>query len=913
MLMKRYACLVALLCMLMPGILQAQNLVISGNLKNASGGEAIGSVSVTLKDGTAGTFTDNKGNFRLVLPSSTKFPVTLVFSSIGFGLTEIKVESAGDLKTISLQPSSTLGEEVVVSATRTPTRIIESPVSIERLGNAALRNASAADYYDMALNLKGVDMVASSLTFKTITTRGFTGSGNTRFTQIMDGMDNQAPGLNFSVGSIIGLSELDVESMELMQGASSALYGSGGMNGTLLINSKDPFKYQGLSFQLKNGAMHVDGKYRDPSPYYNWDLRYAKKVNDRLAFKITSGVLQAKDWLASDNRNVLRSGIFLGKITDGTRGTDPNYDGMNYYGDETTIDLNLVLKGIAAQAPFLAPYINTITTSPNMVSRTGYTEKEVTNPNTVNMKFGGALHYKVSNATEMIIAGHWGTGNTVYTGSDRYSLLHFKMGQYKFELKNKNWMLRAYTTQEDAGDSYNTTVTTRLFNEGWKNSTTWYTQYGQAYLNALLAGQNTYGAHSYARGIADIGRPLAGSAEFTRIYDSVSARPISKGGGKFIDKTNLYAAEGQYNLSSLVKDKVQVLVGGNIRRFVLNSQGTLFADSAGKIPITESGAYIQMVKGFFDDVVKFTVSGRYDKNNNFKGRFTPRASAILRVAEDNHFRVSYQTAYRFPSVQQQFINLAAGGAILIGGVPKMLDYYRVASNPIYNLTALSAGQLKVQTLGDFKPEAVKSYELGYRGLMANKKLLMDAYIYQGNYQDFITRVLVVQSTSSSPQPTDVLSASTRRILSIPINSPTKVKTTGWGMSLEYRFPKGFYLSGNASSDKLLDVPDGYITYFNAPKLRTNVTFGNYGFGKSKRIGFNIVHRWQDAFAYQSDLANGEVPAYHVLDAQVSLKLPKVQSVIKLGANNLLNQYYITALANPSIGGLYYVSFGYNIF
>ena len=112
--MKRYACLVALLCMLMPGIIQAQNLVISGNVKNASGGEAIGSVSVTLKDGTSGTFTDNKGNFRLVLPSGSKFPVTLVLSSIGFGLTEIKVESAGDLKTISLKPSSTLGEEVVV-------------------------------------------------------------------------------------------------------------------------------------------------------------------------------------------------------------------------------------------------------------------------------------------------------------------------------------------------------------------------------------------------------------------------------------------------------------------------------------------------------------------------------------------------------------------------------------------------------------------------------------------------------------------------------------------------------------------------------------------------------------------------------------------------------------------------------
>jgi hypothetical protein len=45
----------------------------------------------------------------------------------------------------------------------------------------------------MVSNLKGVDMISSSLTFKTPTTRGFASSGNTRFNQIVAGMDNQAP------------------------------------------------------------------------------------------------------------------------------------------------------------------------------------------------------------------------------------------------------------------------------------------------------------------------------------------------------------------------------------------------------------------------------------------------------------------------------------------------------------------------------------------------------------------------------------------------------------------------------------------------------------------------------------------------------------------------------------------------
>ena len=911
--MKRLARFAALFFLMLPAIVNAQNVTISGNVKSATGSETLSSVSVTLKGGTSGTFTDNKGNFTLSVPASTKFPVTLLFSSIGYGISEVSVAAAGVMPTVSLTPSSTLGDEVVVSATRTPTRILESPVSIERINSTAIRNAPAADYFDMATNLKGVDMVASSLTFKTLTTRGFAGSGNTRFTQIVDGMDNQAPGLNFAVGSFVGLSELDVESMELLQGASSALYGPGGMNGTLLINSKDPFKHQGLSFQIKNGLMHADGKYRDPSGYYNWDVRYAKKVSERFAYKITAGMIQAKDWLAADNRNVTRSGPFLGTIVPGTRATDPNYDGMNFYGDETTIDLNLVLNGIAGQAPFLAPYISTLTGSPNPVSRTGYSEREVTNPNTTNFKVGASFNYKITNSVEAILSGFWGTGTTVYTGSDRYSLLDLKMGQYKLEFKHKNWNLRAYTTQENAGQSYNATVTTRLFNEAWKSSPQWYAEYGQAYLGSLLGGMTSINAHNMARSVADAGRPAAGSRQFQRLYDSVRARSIADGGGLFIDKTNLYAVEGQYNLSQLTGDWAEVLVGGNFRQFLLNSEGTLFADSTGKIPINEFGGYLQVAKGFADDRIKFTVSGRYDKNENFKGRFTPRASATLRIAKNNHLRFSYQTAYRFPSTQQQYINLAAGGAILIGGVPSMKEGYNIVANPVYNVAALNQGQLKVQEFTDFKPEAVTSYEVGYRGLLLKSRLLIDAYYYVGNYQDFITRVVVAQSITSAPSPADILVPSRRRILSIPINNPSRVQTSGWGVSAEYRFNGGFYATGNLSSDKLGDVEQGFITYFNAPSLRGNVSFGNNGIGKNKRVGFNFVYRFQSEFDFQSDLANGVVPSYRVLDGQISYKLPKINSVVRVGANNMLNQYYITALANPSIGGLYYVSFGYNIF
>ncbi|MBK7306156.1 MAG: carboxypeptidase-like regulatory domain-containing protein [Chitinophagaceae bacterium] len=514
----------------------AQNVTINGNVRNSNTKEGSGAVSVIVKGEDNGTFTDDKGNFRLTVK---KLPVTLLISSVGYELQEVTVSNASNLAQVEFMPTNALGQEVVVAANRVPQKIMESPVSIERVSAANIRNSPVASYYDAVSSLKGVDVTTSSLTFKTPTTRGFNGSGNTRFNQLVDGMDNQAPGLNFSVASIIGLSELDVDNMELLSGASSALYGAGGMNGTLLINSKNPFKYQGLSVLVKEGLMHVgSNSQRAASPYHNWTMRWAKKVSNKFAFKINAELLQAKDWQGRDYRNYARAATG-GNVKAGTRASDPNFDGINVYGDETTAEIrSAVLNAIGSTAaPFLKNFIDTLNGGAAInVSRTGYTEKEVTNPNTVNFKLSGSLHYKITPHTEATFAAYWGTGNTVYTGSERYSLKDFKMGQYKLEFINRYWSLRAYTTQENAGESYNTTVATRLFNESWKPSggaTGWFSQYSQTYLALRLAGATDADAHTGARAQSDIGRPAAGSAQFTKSYDSIRKMPIKLGGALF--------------------------------------------------------------------------------------------------------------------------------------------------------------------------------------------------------------------------------------------------------------------------------------------------------------------------------------------------------------------------------------------
>ncbi len=883
----------------------AQNITISGNVTNGTTGEQSSAVSVTVVGGDAGTYTDDKGNFSLSVKS---LPVTLMFSSIGFTPKEVTFTSASNVMNVQLEPSNKLGQEVVVSASRVPQKILKSPVTVERVNAAAIRNTPAANFYDIVATLKGVDITTSSLTFKSPTTRGFAGSGNVRFNQYVDGMDNQAPGLNFSVGSIIGLNELDIDNIELLSGASSALYGSGGLNGTMLMTSKNPFKYQGLSYVAKAGMLHTDGRDRPISPYYNFSVRWAKKVSEKFAFKVVSELIQARDWIGTDYRDYDRLAL---KLRPGTRQTDPNYDGVNVYGDETSADIRAVLNGAAQALPFLAPFIATLTTQPILVSRTGYTERELISPNTTNFKLGGSANYKLTQRTELSAAAYWGTGTTIYTGASRYSIQDFKMGQYKIELLNPKYMFRAYTTQENAGNTYNLAATTQIFNEVWKpsaGSNGWYAQYGQAYLNAKLGGATDQNAHTAARSIADIGRPLSGTQSFKNTYDSVSRKPVPNGGG-LLDRTDLYNVEGNYNISDLIGNDISLLIGGNYRRFVLNSQGTLFADSVKPISINEVGAFLQASKTF--GPLTLTASGRYDKNENFEGRFTPRATAVYEVAENNNIRLSYQQAYRFPSTQQQFINLPVGAYTLIGGDKTFADLYNFDTNPIYNRDSLRAGKIAQQPLPVFRPESLTSYELGYKGLLMESKLLIDAYGYYGNYQNFLARTFVVQARNpGNPQLSDSTAGKT---FSIPINSPSKIKTYGFGIGIDYRLPLNFTFGGNFASDNLTDVPTGLVASFNSPKYKANLSLGNTGFGKDKRLGFLFAYRWQDSFFFQGDLATGQVPQVQTVDGQFSYKLPKTKSMLKLGATNLLNQYYYNAIGNSHVGGLYYLSYGYNIY
>jgi iron complex outermembrane receptor protein len=785
---------------------------ISGKVTDATTGDALIGVNIVVKGRVIGTISDTRGNFNLSVNQEP--PLTLVFSMVGYQSQELNVTTASVTGlNIKLSESTILGQEVVISASRVEESILESPVTIEKMDIIAIRESPAASFYDALQTLKGVEMSTQSMTFKSFNTRGFNANGNVRTVQMIDGMDNQAPGLNFSVGNIVGISELDLESVELLPGASSALYGPNAINGILLMNSKNPFQYQGLSVNMKTGIMSEKSRSTESTGFYDFSARYAKAFNNNVALKVNVAYLQADDWQANDFRDQSLLNGFTPET--GNRQNNPAFNGVNIYGDELSVGMRATANSMVQAGALPSAVLPLI--PDQFVSRTGYAERDLADYNTKSLKLGAALHWRLSDRVEAIIQGNYGFGTTVYTGADRYSIANFGLGQYKLELRGANWYVRGYTTQERSGDAYAVGITGQGINEAYNPSTMWFPEYIGAYAQAAAGGANPAQAHAAARAFADRNRLQPGTAAFDQAATAVRSRAIpgnAQGvGSLFTDKTNLYHVEGMYNFKNEISF-AEFIVGTNYRLYALNSEKTLFAtdENGEEFTIQEYGGYVQGSKKLLADKLKLTASVRYDKNENFEGQWSPRASAVYTVAQNHNVRLSYQTGFRIPTTQDQYIDLATPQARLVGGLPLFRDRYNFNSNPVYSLqtvtqfggavqasaanpviqqqaiaqaqaivmqrvaaglipnnpaaiqAAIAAlvpqlvpvvaaqaniGLLQPYQMTDFQPERVRSIELGYKSLIGNK-LLVDAYYYYNRFQNFIGGQVLVQDRNPIP-------------------------------------------------------------------------------------------------------------------------------------------------------------------
>lgn len=894
-------------------------ITIQGKVVDAQN-QPIPSASLQVVGQTQGVATDFDGNFSLQLES---LPVEVRISSIGFITQTISLAKAEFLSITLEEETMSLGE-IVISASRTPERIFESPVTVERFGLKEIKNTASVDFYSGLENLKGVDINTNSLTFKSINTRGFASFANTRFVQLVDGMDNSAPALNFALGNLLGITEIDVQSVELLPGASSALYGANAFNGILFMRSKSPFDFEGISAYAKSGL--TSQKAAGDNIFWDLGIRAAKKFSDKFAAKVNFSYLEGTDWFAVSQDNVLQPGTGRELI---------DYDGLNVYGDEVSTNIRAV--GLALSQAGIIPSGAVNLLPDENVSRTGYLESDLTDYEAKSIKFDAALHYRpFADDLELIYQVKVGKGATIYQGANRYSLKNFFLQQHKIEVRNDHFFLRAYMTDEDAGDSYDMRFTGININRFWKSDEQWFGQYAGAYIQATLGGASDEQAHQLARQTAETGRLVPGTPAFENAFNSVTTNPDLATGSQFRDASQLYHADGNYNFSHLI-DFADIQVGGSYRTYRLNSFGTIFTDYDGPISYSELGLYTQIQKQLMEERLKLTASLRYDKSELFDGQLTPRFSiGYTAGSERNHnFRASVQSAFRNPTTQDLYIGLDVGRAILVGSSKDNLDRY-VRDFPVNNMvanggnpTATISGRAAYENSFSaasvqqgapvasgvelVEPEKAMAYELGYRGYFGN--ITIDLSGYYTDYNDFIASQNVIAPLYGQVGDNSLsllaLQSGDYKVFQAYTNADSEVQSYGASIAVMSKILNGFDLSANYTfADFEQDDPE-FRAGFNTPKHKVKASFGHTQLVKN--FGFNISYRWSDSYFWQSSFGDGNIPSISVFDAQLNYTVPKIKSMFKVGAANLSGEEYYTAYGTGLIGTQLYFSWTINNF
>ncbi|WP_300023900.1 TonB-dependent receptor [uncultured Maribacter sp.] len=923
---------ILLLALMIMGTLGYSQTNISGNVVDQNNAPIPGA-NIVIVGKTIGTVTDFDGNFNLATSEVPPFKIEV--SSIGYTSTTESITSANQKITITLNESQTFLDEVVISASRTPERIFESPVTVERIGISEIKNTTAADFYGGLENLKGVDVNTNSLTFKSVNTRGFASFANTRFMQLVDGMDNSTPALNFPIGNLVGMVETDVLSVELLPGASSALYGANAFNGILFMRSKSPFDYEGISVSVKQGI--TSQKAAGDNSYTDFGIRAAHKFSDKFAAKVNFGYLKGTDWAANNTDD---------KITPGGTRDNLNYDGVNVYGDEVSTNIKevaLTLEGLG----ILPAGANALVPS-EIVSRTGYNESDLTNYNAESIKADWGLYYRPieDNSLELSYVGKVGTGNTIYQGTNRYNIKGFFQEQHKLEIKNDNFFLRGYMVGDKSGDSYDMVFTGININRAWKDDNTWFGEYTGTYVQATLGGATDEQAHAAARAQAESGRFLPGSPEFQAAFNRSVNDPDLSTGSKFQDASKYYHADGNYNFSHLI-DWAEIQVGGSFREYDLNSSGTIYTDFDGPIRYSEFGIYSQVQKTLpfeGEKSLKLTGSIRYDKSELFDGFFSPRLSAGYTLNRNHNIRASAQTGFRNPTTQDLFIGLNAGRAILVGSAEDNLDRYsreygisasgQLLGQPseitqtggaAYNNSYSAASVTSLGATGDpsvlevanpdlIKPEKVTSFEIGYRGKV--EKVVIDFSTYYNSYEDFISQEVVISpfygQAGDGGLSVAAIANGDFQAYSAYTNTDANVNSYGASLGLDVKVLGNFDLGGSYTFTKLdfdREANPDVMLNFNTPEHKFKASFGNKELFEN--FGFNVSYRFSDDYFWEATFGNGVIPEFHVVDAQINYDVPSIKSSFKLGGTNLTNKEYYTAFGTGFIGSMYYLSWTIN--
>ena len=288
--MRTYTTLFILCALLLTSVSAwAQNTAtVRGTVTDDESGEVMPGVNVALLGTTKGSATDASGEYEIRNIAPGTYQVRATYLGYATFLSDPMVLEPGETRTFDFTLSETvrMGEEIVVSGSKRPEKLLESPVTIERVSQEEIENAGGETFMSSLSNLKGVNFQNAGMNTQLVSARGFNSNFNTRMLFLIDGRLATLGGTGLPQGNFLPSSKIDLKSMEVVLGPAAALYGPNAGSGVVNVTTKDPWDESGVTVAARAGNQSL----RDIT------YRVAGTVNNRFGYKITGQYMEAEDF-----------------------------------------------------------------------------------------------------------------------------------------------------------------------------------------------------------------------------------------------------------------------------------------------------------------------------------------------------------------------------------------------------------------------------------------------------------------------------------------------------------------------------------------------------------------------------------------------------------------------------------------
>lgn len=400
--------------------------------------------------------------------------------------------------------------------------------------------------------------------------------------------------------------------------------------------------------------------------------------------------------------------------------------------------------------------------------------------------------------------------------------------------------------------------------------------FGQAYITQSLSG-DTYQLNAYSQN----------RARYPLLSDD-SVRHLSD----FPAEGRLMAAELQNTFVLDQLNGLRLTWGGQFRHDIVSSKRQWLVDrqTGEDIKTDQKGVYGQAELPLTTQL-RLVGAARYDNHDRYDPQWSPKAAVLFTPIQDQTLRVTWNRAFKSPSVLQYgfyFPDFSAG----IG----------VFGNADGFLIKNAAGTT-VRTIAPIQPEKNDTWEVGYKGVIGDR-FFADITGYRSYFKKFMSPLVVISNfltPASAGGPTYAYNArtGTKYVGSTGTNDQIALTyfnvgdatITGTDMGLKFLLTPTIAMNGTASFQELNSIKKAAATdpaeatAFNSPTTKFNVgmDFANL-YANQLRGSFTV--RYVNGYHFLSGVNNGKIPTFSTFDFTAGYKLPFTGTSLNLSVQNL---------------------------